>query len=152
MGRFEMSKERASDLARHCTELVRKGNDFTTVWSTLLKDHTLVEGIPREMLERNRNLLCVSLTARVRCGCQRISCPMKRGRGTAGIQSGEPSNLGERLWKCRTTNTPLKFTGGGLSGPGKLMIDSQGNAWAALGAGSNPARGASKISFLEKTR
>ena len=26
---------------------------------------------------------------------------------------------------------PLKFTGGGLSGPGKLMIDSQGNAWAA---------------------
>jgi DNA-binding beta-propeller fold protein YncE len=26
---------------------------------------------------------------------------------------------------------PLKFTGGGLSGPGKLMIDSRGNAWAA---------------------
>ena len=26
---------------------------------------------------------------------------------------------------------PLKFTGGGLSAPGKLMIDSQGNAWAA---------------------
>jgi len=26
---------------------------------------------------------------------------------------------------------PLKFTGGGLSGPGKLMIDSKGNAWAA---------------------
>jgi streptogramin lyase len=26
---------------------------------------------------------------------------------------------------------PLKFTGGGLSGPGKLMFDSQGNAWAA---------------------
>jgi hypothetical protein len=25
---------------------------------------------------------------------------------------------------------PLKFTGGGLSGPGKLMIDSEGNAWA----------------------
>ncbi len=26
---------------------------------------------------------------------------------------------------------PLKFTGGGLSGPGKLMIDSHGNAWTA---------------------
>jgi sugar lactone lactonase YvrE len=26
---------------------------------------------------------------------------------------------------------PLKFTGGGLSGPGKLMIDSHGYAWAA---------------------
>ena len=26
---------------------------------------------------------------------------------------------------------PLKFTGGGLSAPGKLMIDSEGNVWAA---------------------
>jgi len=25
---------------------------------------------------------------------------------------------------------PLKFTGGGISGPGKLMFDSEGNAWA----------------------
>ena len=57
----EMSNERASDLARHCTELVRKGNDFTTVWSTLLKGHTLVEGIPREKFERNRNLLRIPL-------------------------------------------------------------------------------------------
>ncbi len=68
-----MSKERASDLARHCTELVRKGNDFTTVWSALLiwstlliwsilvKGHILVEGIPRQKLERNRNLLRIPL-------------------------------------------------------------------------------------------
>jgi hypothetical protein len=56
-----MTNERASDLARHCTELVRKGNDFTTVWSTLLKDHTLVEGIPRENHERNRSLLRIPL-------------------------------------------------------------------------------------------
>ena len=60
-GAVDMSNERASDLARHCTELVRKGNDFTTVWSTLLKGHTLVEGIPREKLERNRNLLRIPL-------------------------------------------------------------------------------------------
>ena len=60
-GAVEMSNERASDLARHCTELVRKGNDFTTVWSTLLKDHTLVEGIPREKLEHNRSLLRIPL-------------------------------------------------------------------------------------------
>ena len=26
---------------------------------------------------------------------------------------------------------PLKFTGGGLSGPGKLMVDSEGNVWLA---------------------
>ena len=55
-----MSKERASDLARHCTELVRKGNDFTTVWSSLLK-HTLVEGIPRQKHERSRSLLRIPL-------------------------------------------------------------------------------------------
>ena len=34
-----MSKERAGDLARQCTKLVRQGNNFTTVWSTLLKRH-----------------------------------------------------------------------------------------------------------------
>jgi hypothetical protein len=37
-----MSMERANDLARHCTELVRNGNDFPTVWSTLFKTHTLL--------------------------------------------------------------------------------------------------------------
>jgi hypothetical protein len=29
---------------------------------------------------------------------------------------------------------PLKFSGGGLSAPGKMMIDSKGNVWA----GNNP--------------
>ncbi len=38
-----------------------KGNDFTTVWSTLLRRHILVEGIPREKLERNRRLLNIPL-------------------------------------------------------------------------------------------
>ena len=56
-----MSKERAGDLARQCTELIRKGNDFPTVWSTLLKRHILVEGVPREKLERNRSLLNIPL-------------------------------------------------------------------------------------------
>jgi hypothetical protein len=56
-----MSKERATDLARQCTELVRKGNVFPTVWSTLLKGHALVEGIPRQKLEGNRSLLDIPL-------------------------------------------------------------------------------------------
>jgi hypothetical protein len=56
-----MSKERASDLARECTGLVRKGNGFPMVWSTVLKRHTLVEGIPRERIERNRSLLQIPL-------------------------------------------------------------------------------------------
>jgi len=56
-----MSNESASDLARHCTDLIRKGNHFPTVWSTLLRRHILVEGIPRERLERNRSLLNIPL-------------------------------------------------------------------------------------------
>ena len=52
-----MSKERATDLARQCTELVRKGKDFPIIWSTLLKTHALVEGIPRQRFERNRSSL-----------------------------------------------------------------------------------------------
>ena len=56
-----MSNERASDLARQCTALVRGGNDFPTVWSTLLKTHTLVEGVPRQSPDRNRRLLNIPL-------------------------------------------------------------------------------------------
>jgi hypothetical protein len=56
-----MSKERARDLARQCTDMVRKGNDFPTVWSALLKDHTLVAGMPRPRLEGKRSLLDIPL-------------------------------------------------------------------------------------------
>jgi hypothetical protein len=56
-----MSKERPTDLARQCTELVRKGKDFPIIWSTLLKTHALVEGIPRQRLERNWSLLNIPL-------------------------------------------------------------------------------------------
>jgi hypothetical protein len=55
-----MSKERASDLARQCTELIRS-SDFPTVWSTLLRRHILVDGVPQEKLERNRSLLNIPL-------------------------------------------------------------------------------------------
>jgi hypothetical protein len=54
-----MSKERANDLARRCTELVRQGKDFPTVWGAVLKSHTLVEGIPR--IEGARSLLEIPL-------------------------------------------------------------------------------------------
>jgi len=56
-----MSNERANDLARQCTELVRRGNDFPTVWSTLLKSHTLVEGVPQQSPEHDRRLLNIPL-------------------------------------------------------------------------------------------
>jgi hypothetical protein len=56
-----MWEERANDLARRCTEVVRKGDDFPTVWQTLLKGHPLVEGIPRQRLDGNRSLLEIPL-------------------------------------------------------------------------------------------
>ena len=56
-----MSSERASELARQCTELVRKGNDFPNVSSALLKSHALVNGIPQQRLEHNRSLLDIPL-------------------------------------------------------------------------------------------
>ena len=56
-----MPGERAHDLAQLCTELVRKGNDFPTVWNTLLKGHALVDGIPQSKLEGNRPVLEIRL-------------------------------------------------------------------------------------------
>jgi hypothetical protein len=56
-----MREERANDLARRCTDVVRKGKDFPTVWQTLLKGHPLVKGIPRQRLDGNRSLLEIPL-------------------------------------------------------------------------------------------
>jgi hypothetical protein len=56
-----MWEERANDLARLCTDVVRKGEDFPTVWQTLLKGHPLVVGIPRQRLDGNRSLLEIPL-------------------------------------------------------------------------------------------
>jgi hypothetical protein len=53
--------ERADDLARLCTEIVRKGGIFPTVWQTLLKGHPLVDGIPRSRMDGNRSVLEIRL-------------------------------------------------------------------------------------------
>ena len=58
---YPMSKERAHDLARLCTELMREGTDFPAVWSTLLKGHILVEGIPQSKIEGGRTVLEIRL-------------------------------------------------------------------------------------------
>ena len=56
-----MSKERANDLAATCTALMRQGTDFPTIWSTVLKSHPLVDGIPHQRIEGTRSLLDISL-------------------------------------------------------------------------------------------
>jgi hypothetical protein len=52
---------RANDLARKCTELVRQGKDFPTVWGEILKSHMLVQGIPRQRIEGAGSLLDIPL-------------------------------------------------------------------------------------------
>jgi len=41
--------------------MVRKGEDFPTVWSTVLKGNALVDGIPQSTLEGTRALLEIRL-------------------------------------------------------------------------------------------
>ena len=48
-------------MAKSCTELVQKGNDFPTVWTTMLKSHPLVNGIPESKLEGKRPVLVIRL-------------------------------------------------------------------------------------------
>ena len=48
-------------MAQLCTELMQKGNDFPTVWKTVLKGNALVDGIPHSKLENMRPLLEVRL-------------------------------------------------------------------------------------------
>ena len=63
-----MSGERAHDLAQWCTELVRQGNAFPTVWNTVLKGSSLVDGIPHSKLDGARPLLEIQLiTGEVSC-------------------------------------------------------------------------------------
>jgi len=56
-----MSGERAYDLAQLCTELVRNGNDFPTVWNTVLKDNSLIDGLPQSRMEGPRPVLEIRL-------------------------------------------------------------------------------------------
>ena len=56
-----MSFERSRGLAQLCTELIRKGNDFPTVWNTVLKRHTLVNGIPQQAHDGHRGFLEIPL-------------------------------------------------------------------------------------------
>ena len=51
----------SKNLARLCTELVRSGNNFPTVCSTLLKGHSLIDGIPRQHHDGTRALLEIRL-------------------------------------------------------------------------------------------
>ena len=56
-----MSGERAHDVAELCTDLVRNGNDFPTVWHTVLKGNALVDGSPHSQLDGTRPILEIRL-------------------------------------------------------------------------------------------
>ena len=55
-------KERSYYLAQLCTELVQDGNDFPTVWNTILKGHPLIDDdISHSKPEGMRSLLEIPL-------------------------------------------------------------------------------------------
>jgi hypothetical protein len=56
-----MPTQRAIDLASVCTEAVRCGKAFPTIWHKRLRCNPLVEGIPRQKLEAGRRLLTIPL-------------------------------------------------------------------------------------------
>jgi hypothetical protein len=56
-----MPKQRAYDLAQECTKLVRRGNDFPNIWTTMLKRHPLVDGIPQSKIVGGRAVLEIRL-------------------------------------------------------------------------------------------
>ena len=56
-----MGEETASHLAHECTGAVRDGEDFPTIWNTMLKGHALVVGIPVQRFEGTRSLLVIPL-------------------------------------------------------------------------------------------
>ena len=48
-------------MARECTDMVRKGEDFPTVWLTRLKGHPLVNGFPQHRHDGTKSLLDIRL-------------------------------------------------------------------------------------------
>jgi hypothetical protein len=42
-------------------DLARQGHDFPTIWTTMLKDHPLVTGVPESRYEDARPVLAIGL-------------------------------------------------------------------------------------------
>lgn len=53
--------EKSADLARKCTDMIRGGNDFPTIWQTCLSPHPLVVGIPQQRLVGKNTVLDMKL-------------------------------------------------------------------------------------------
>jgi hypothetical protein len=48
-------------LLRNCQAALRAGSDFPTIWTTILKSHRLVLGVPVQRLAGRRTLLEIRL-------------------------------------------------------------------------------------------
>jgi hypothetical protein len=54
-------RRQSQDLAHLCMKLVREGNDFPTIWTTMLRDNPLVTGIPESKHDGSRPVLEIHL-------------------------------------------------------------------------------------------
>lgn len=53
--------ETSGDLVQRCSEAMRAGRDFPTVWHTILRGHWLVRGAPEQHMEAGRSQLHILL-------------------------------------------------------------------------------------------
>jgi hypothetical protein len=51
----------SDDLVRNCSEAMRRGIDFPTLWHTVIKPHPTVVGVPVQRLDGNRTYLEIPL-------------------------------------------------------------------------------------------
>lgn len=56
-----MSDASALELLRQCEEARVAGRDFPTIWSTILKRHPLVKGLPGHEIREGEALIVVHL-------------------------------------------------------------------------------------------
>lgn len=102
------------ELATRCTDMVRKGEDFPTVWSAVLRHHGLVHGAPVSKLNNGRPVIEIRLItgerlvfdgeARTFCLKRAASCAASEfanGRDTASDNVAS-SRLGAKdMWKIQ---------------------------------------------------
>ena len=53
--------ESPPDLVARCTEARQAGDDFSTIWETILKHHPLIAGVPVQGRVNNRRVLRIKL-------------------------------------------------------------------------------------------
>ena len=115
-----MQNEHARDLAYQCTDMVRKGESFPTVWDTRLRDHPLVSGIPQQTVNCMRPVLEIRWRGELAPQCfARLERAVGEGH-LAGArvtlhEATRPAVVGDPTpWMAGADDAPLRLAPGGF--------------------------------------